>query len=159
MSFRIEPLPVATANRLREAATLVRVADEWPGAPCRACLRDAEVGDELVLVSFDPFDGWDAAEVSPYRSPSPIYLHRRDCSAEVDSAPIPDQLARRVLSVRAFDDRAMMLEGCVVDGADLATTLEELSERAGVARILVHNAGPGCFAAKVDVRPTSAAPR
>ncbi|MEZ5220607.1 MAG: DUF1203 domain-containing protein [Ilumatobacteraceae bacterium] len=151
MPFRIAPLPPSTAARLREAATVVRVADASPGYPCRACLRDAALGDELVLVSHDPFAGWDAAASSPYRSASPIYLHRRDCAADVDPDPVPDQLVRRRLSVRAFDERAMMLDGRVVDGVDLRATLDELAAVPGVAKVFVHNAGPGCFAAAVEV--------
>lgn len=151
MPFRIAPLPPSTAARLRETATVVRVADESPGYPCRACLRDVALGEELVLVSHDPFAGWDAAESSPYRSASPIYLHRRDCSADVDPDPVPDQLVRRRLSVRAFDERAMMLDGRVVDGVELHATLDELTAAPGVAKVFVHNAGPGCFAAVVEV--------
>lgn len=151
MPFHVEALPASVAARLRDTATVVRVADESPGYPCRACLRDAAVGEELVLVSHDPFAGWDAAESSPYRSASPIYLHRRDCSAEVDRAAVPDQLVRRRLSVRAFDERAMMLDGRVVEGVELATTLDELATLPGVAKVFVHNAGPGCFAAIVHI--------
>lgn len=151
MSYRIAPLPPSTAAGLREIAGVVRVADESPGYPCRACLRDAALGEELVLVSYDPFAGWDAAESSPYRSASPIYLHRRDCSADVDREPVPDQLVRRRLSVRAFDERAMMLDGRVVEGVDLHATLAELAGVPGVVKLFVHNAGPGCFAAAVDV--------
>jgi hypothetical protein len=151
MSYRIAPLSSSTAARLREAATVVRVADESPGYPCRACLRDAAIGEEVVLVSHDPFAGWDAAESSPYRSASAIYLHRHDCSADVDPAPVPDQLVRRRLSVRAFGEQAMMLDGRVVDGVDLATTLDELAAVPGVVKVFVHNAGPGCFAATVEL--------
>ena len=32
------------------------VADEKPSFPCRQCLRDAEIGEELLLVSYDPFE-------------------------------------------------------------------------------------------------------
>lgn len=151
MSYRIAPLSPSTAAHLRETATVVRVADESPGYPCRACLRDAAVGEELVLVAHDPFAGWAAAESSPYRSASPIYLHRRDCTADLDPAPVPDQLVRRRLSVRVFDERAMMLDGRVVDGVDLATTLDEMAAVPGVAKVFVHNAGPGCFAATVNL--------
>jgi hypothetical protein len=150
MSFRIAPLPAAEADRLRRGATIVRVADESPGYPCRACLRDAAIGDELVLVSYDPFAGWTAAEGSPYHSAGPIFLHRSDCSGDVDPSPLPDQLTRRRLSVRAYDSTAMMLDGRVTDGAELSNALVELSALPGVDRIHVHNAGPGCFAAAVE---------
>lgn len=138
----IEAIPSEIAARLRADATVVRVVDASPGYPCRQCLRDAEVGDEVVLVSYDPFD-----TDTPYRSASPIFLHRDDCSDRVDTAMVPDQLARRRLSVRTFDDAAMMLDGRVVDGAELAETLEELFAIPGAERVHIHNAGPGCFAA------------
>lgn len=140
--FTIEAVPADVAARLRADATVVRVADESPGYPCRQCLRDAEVGEELVLVSYDPFDA-----DSPYRSASPIFLHRHDCGDRVDTSAVPDQLERRRLSVRTFDDAAMMIDGRVVDGAELADTLDELLALPGAVRAHVHNAGPGCFAA------------
>jgi hypothetical protein len=151
MSFRILPLPAADADRLRRDATIVRLADESPGFPCRACLCDAAIGDELVLVSYDPFAGWDAATTSPYHSAGPVYLHRRDCSSDLDAAPLPAQLTSRRLSVRAYDAAAMMLDGRVVHGSELSTALDELSTLPGVDRIHVHNAGAGCFAAAVDL--------
>lgn len=140
--FTIEALPADVAARLRATATVVRVADESPGYPCRQCLRDAEVGEELVLVSYDPFE-----TDSPYRSASPVFLHSDDCSARRDRSPVPDQLASRRLSIRTFDSAAMMIDARVVDGADLADALEELLAIPGAERAHVHNAGPGCFAA------------
>jgi hypothetical protein len=142
--FTIEAVPADVAAHLRSTASVVRVADASPGYPCRQCLRDADVGDELVLVSYDPFDDVGG---SPYRSTSPIFLHRNDCRARRDTSAVPEQLARRQLSVRAFDAAAMMLDGRVVEGADLAATLDELLALPGAERIHIHNAGPGCFAA------------
>lgn len=150
MSFHVLPLPAPVAAELRAGATTVVVADESPGYPCRACLRDAAVGEELVLVSHDPFSGWGAGETSPYRSASPIFLHRRDCTDDVAADRVPDQLVRRQLSVRAFDEQAMMLDGRVVAGTDLEATLDEFAERAEITKVFVHNAGRGCFAATVE---------
>ena len=126
-------------------------ADESPGYPCRACLRDAAVGDELVLVSHDPFAGWAPADVSPYRSASPVFLHRDDCSDRVDAARVPLQLTGRTLSVRAYDERAMMRGGQVIDGVELEATLDEIARRGEIDRVFVHFAGPGCFAAAVQI--------
>ncbi len=149
--FSIAPIEATTATRLRATATIMRVADESPGYPCRQCLRDAELGEELVLVSYDPFEGF--GEHSPYRSASPVFLHRHDCRQRLDTARLPDQLTHRRLSLRAFDVEAMMLDGRVVDGADLAAALDELLSVDGVDRIHVHNAGPGCFAAIATATP------
>lgn len=143
--FTIDAIPADLAARLRAGATIVRVADESPGFPCRQCLRDAEVGEEVVLVSYDPFDG--LGDDSPYRAASAIFLHRYDCSDRRDPAAVPDQLTQRRLSVRTFDDAAMMLDGRVVHGTDLAATLDEMLGLPGASRAHIHNAGPGCFAA------------
>src|SRR2546428_8488251 len=72
--FRISPIDPAVADDLRASAGALYVADEDTGYPCRQCLQDAAIGDELVLVSYDPFSG-----ESPYRSASPIFLHRQSC--------------------------------------------------------------------------------
>lgn len=140
--FTIQAVSADVASHLRAGATVVRVADESPGYPCRQCLRDAEVGEELVLVSYDPFH-----TDSPYRSASPIFLHRHDCSDRFDASTVPDQLARRRLSIRTFDAAAMMLDGRVVDGACLAAALDQVLALPGAVLAHIHNAGPGCFAA------------
>lgn len=145
LTFTITPLDRETADRLRAAATVMRVADD-AGYPCRQCLRDADIGDELVLVAHDPFAGF-GDESSPYRCTSPIYLHRDDCSDRRDGSAVPDQLARRGLSLRTYDAAAMMLDGRVVEGADLADALAEILALPGAERVHIHNAGAGCFAA------------
>jgi len=148
-SFLVHPIDRATADRLRATATIVITADVSPGYPCRRCRRDAEVGEEVVLVSFDPFE----ADVdSPYRCAGPIYLHVEDCSARLDTTPLPRQLTSRRLSVRAFDRATMIVDAAVIDGDDLGDTIERVFADPEVERVHVHNAGPGCFAALVTRR-------
>jgi len=146
-TFQLVPIDPATADRLRAAHpdAPVFVADAYPGYPCRQCLRDAEVGDELVLVSYDPF-----TVTSPYRSASPIFLHRYPCSPPADVAVIPEQLAVRQLSVRAFDAAAMMLDAAVVPGIDLAATVRRFFGDDSTDHIHVHNATRGCWAVRVE---------
>ncbi|MCP5031930.1 MAG: DUF1203 domain-containing protein [Actinomycetia bacterium] len=74
-TFQIVPISAGDAQRLREAGGEVYLVDAVPGYPCRQCLQDAQIGEELILVSYDPF-GSD----SPYRSASPIFLHRVECA-------------------------------------------------------------------------------
>ena len=58
-------------------------------------------------------------------------------------APVP---ARHAASVRAAD---VMTQGRVIRGDDLANALDDLFADATVVEVHVHNAAPGCFAAKV----------
>jgi hypothetical protein len=106
----------------------------------------------VVLLSYDPFQ---TNAGTPYRQPGPIFVHAGPC-AYAPSESLPDQLTRRLLSVRAFDDGHVMLDGIVVEGADLEEAAEGLLRDDEVAYLHVHNAGPGCFAARIErARPPS----
>jgi Protein of unknown function (DUF1203) len=143
-TFAISPLSASVANDLRRTPNpIVYVADEFPGYPCRECLRDAEVGEELILVSHDPFE-----KQSPYRSSSPIFIHRVSCANNVDATEIPEQLQRRQLSVRAFDSEAMMTDAKVILGTELKSLLNELLSDPVTSYVDIHNASRGCWAAK-----------
>ena len=141
--FVIGGIDPAHADALRASGGIIYVADD-NGYPCRQCLRDAEIGDELILVSYDPFTG-----SSPYRSASPIFLHRSPCAPD-ESSEVPHQLARRTLSVRAFDIAEMMVDAALTDGADLSGTIQRLFSNAEVDHLHVHNEPRGCWAARVD---------
>jgi hypothetical protein len=122
------------------------VVDEAHAYPCRRCLRDAEPGERVVLLSYDPFV---ADSATPYRQPGPIYVHEHPCAYEA-SDRTPEQLARRVLSVRSFGSDDFMLGGAVIQGSELQETAGRLLADDAVAYLHVHNAGPGCFAVRID---------
>ncbi len=143
-TYHIHPISPADAEALRARGGEEYVADAKPGFPCRQCLRDAEVGEQMILVSHDPF-----ALDSPYRSASPIFLHREVCSTlePLDAPPL--QMTRRQLAVRAFDDRQMMIDAAVIDGVDLDATIQRLLIDDTAERLQVHFAARGCWAATV----------
>ncbi len=144
--YALKPLDAPEADRLRAAGGRSYIADSKPGYPCRVCLRDAEVGEELLLVSHDPF-----VADSPYRSASPIFIHSAPCDPEpgVSSSTLPTQLTLRQLSVRAFDDEAMMIDAAVIDGTELDVTLCSMFADDAVTTVHVHNAVRGCWATNV----------
>lgn len=143
--YVLEPIDATTAARLRGVGGERYVADSQPGYPCRVCLRDAEVGETLILVSHDPFE-----TDSPYRSASPIFVHESECTAPDDLTELPDQLTVRQLSVRAFDRDALIIEAAVVDGVDLDETLRRFFDDLQTELVHVHNAGRGCWATTVQ---------
>ncbi len=145
--FAVRPLPAPLPPfaPLPDGARTI-VADEADSYPCRRCLRDAEPGETVVLLSYDPFvDGAD----TPYRQPGPVFVHADACSYE-PTGELPAQLTRRLLSVRSFGADHLMLGGVVVQGAELETTVDRLLGDDTVSYLHVHNAGPGCFAARID---------
>jgi hypothetical protein len=128
------PLTPTTTKRV--------VADAPHDFPCRRCLTDAEPGEAVLLLSYDP---WTVD--SPYRQPGPVLVHERDC-ATVTTADLPEQQRRRLLSVRTFDAEGMARDAFLQAGSevDLAAVLDDPA----VSFVHLHNAGPGCFAARVD---------
>ena len=153
MRFQISGLPVAPFSPLfgLSDAELARqgivrhTADTSPGFPCRVSLRDAEVGETLLLLNYEHL-----AVATPYRSRYAIYVREHAEEARVALNEVPAVLRRRLLSLRAFDQRGMLLEADVADGSDIERLIEHMFERSEVSYLHVHNAKPGCFAARVD---------
>jgi hypothetical protein len=153
MSFRITGLPAENFAHLfalsdQELAVhdaVRRFADErTPGYPCRISLTDSAPGDELMLVNYEhhPVN-------SPYRMRFAVYVRKGEKTYDaVDE--VPDQLRIRMLAVRAFDAKAMMVGWELVDGHELEAGIERLFADRRSAYLHVHYAAPGCYAARID---------
>ena len=151
MNFRIVGLPVAPfaplfgldEHELAARGVVRRVADERPGFPCRVSLRDADVGETVLLLNYEhlPMPG-------PYRSRHAIFVreYAEEFAPEVNE--IPEMLSRRLLAVRAFDGSGMMVEADVVPGDAVAAVISQQLGNAAVDYVHLHNAKPGCFAAR-----------
>ena len=153
MDFRISGLPLASFAplfalsdaELAERDIVRKVADKKPGFPCRVSLRDADSGERLLLLNYEHLP-----VASPYRSRHAIYVRENATEAQLDVNEVPELLRTRLLSLRAFDDAGMMLCADVVQGRDSAPVIEQMLSRPEVRYLHVHNAKPGCFAARVD---------
>jgi uncharacterized protein DUF1203 len=121
------------------------VATRTPGFPCRVSLKDAAVGETLVLVPFahQPAD-------SPYKSSGPIFVREVARQASPAVNEVPEQLRQRLLSVRAYDAEALMADADVVEGLELESAVERFFGKPHVAYLHVHFARPGCYACRID---------
>jgi len=121
------------------------VADQPRGFPCRVSLREASVGERVLLLSYEhqPAD-------SPYRASGPIYVREDAVEATLAPNDVPDILRTRILSVRAYDDRHLMPASDVVDGTALETVVERLFADERVRYLHVHLAKAGCYACRID---------
>jgi hypothetical protein len=121
------------------------VVDAKPGYPDRIELRDAEPGQTVLLVNYthQPIE-------SPYRSSHAIFV--REGAAEtfdrVDE--VPESMRTRLLSLRAFDAKGMMLDADVIEGREIETVVARMFADPSVSYIHVHNAKRGCYAARID---------
>ena len=153
MSYVISGLDPASFQRLYglsdealAAEQVVRMtADSKPGFPCRVTLEDAEPGEVLLLLNYEHLP-----DASPYRSRHAIFVREGAETPALYIDEIPEQLATRLLSVRAFDRYAMMTNADVVEGNALEPLIETMFADPAVTYLHVHNARPGCFAARVD---------
>ncbi len=153
MSFRIQGLPAETfaplfslSDEALEARGILRkIADaRTPGYPCRVSLTDSRPGDELLLVNYEhhPVDG-------PYRMRFAIFVRKGEETFDAIDE-VPEQLRLRVLAVRAFDEKAMMVGWRLVEGRALEGAIEELFADSRAAYLHIHFAAPGCYAARVE---------
>jgi hypothetical protein len=153
MSFQISGLPLAefqplfTLSDAEFAARQIvrRIADVKPGFPCRVSLRDADVGERVLLLNYDHLP-----VASPYRSRYAIYVRENAREARLEVNQVPELLRTRLLSVRAFDDSGMLRAAEVSSGRELEPVVESMFGDAAVRYLHVHYAKPGCFAVKVD---------
>ncbi len=150
MAFQISSLPDSFAPlfRLTDAELAARgairqVVDESPGFPCRVSLRDAAVGETVILTHFEHH-----AVASPFRASHAIYVREGAAQAVLAANEVPATLRTRLLSLRAFDRDGMLVEADVVEGRELEPVIERLL--ANAAYLHIHFAKPGCFAARVD---------
>ncbi len=153
MPFQISALPVdrfehlfgADEDVLKAHGAKRMVADESPGFPCRISLQDAAFGESVLLLNFEH-----QPANSPYRSSHAIFIREHATQAQLRPDEVPEQLRIRLLSVRAFDDKGMMIDADVTEGIDLERMVEDMFAKTSVRYLHVHHAKPGCFGARID---------
>ncbi len=153
MPFQISALPAepfrhlfgADENELDAHGAQRLIADSHPGFPCRISLEDVHIGETVLLLNYEH-----QAATSPFRSRHAIFVREHAEEARLDPGDVPDQLRRRLLSIRAFDDHDMMIDADVVDGPDFEGPVEAMLANPKTHYLHVHNAKQGCYAARVD---------
>jgi hypothetical protein len=133
--FQMSETELATAN-----ATMM-TADNHSGYPCRAALDHAEPGERLLLINYEHLP-----ENSPYRASHAIFIRENAHAAAHYKNEIPDPIATRQISLRAFDANHMMIDAALIDGGDTKQTLETQFANPDVSYIHLHYATRGCFA-------------
>ena len=152
MSFQIHALPASefeplfklSDSELKERQATRMIVDAKPGYPCRVSLEDAEIGETIILVNFEHQSG-----NTPYQATHAVFAREHVQQAFPDVGDIPEVLASRLISIRAFDDKHFMVDADVVDGSCLGEAIPAMLQDAKVAYLHLHNARPGCFAARV----------
>jgi hypothetical protein len=153
MDFRISGLPVTQflplfgmAEPGLTAQGVIRcIADHYPGFPCRVSLRDAAVGDSVLLLNYEHL-----SVSGPYRSRHAIYVREYAVESRPAVNQVPDALRIRLMSVRAFDNGGLMVDADVVQGTSVDQVISRYLDHPQVAYLHLHNAKRGCFAARAQ---------
>ncbi len=153
MSYRVTGLNAApfvhlyglTDAALRELGVQRVVVDARPGYPDRIEMRDAEVGEKLLLLNHvcQPAD-------TPYRASHAIFIREGALETYDRVDEIPEVMRGRLLSLRAYDASGQMLDADVVEGRDCEPLIRRLFENSDVAYIHAHNARRGCYSGRID---------
>jgi len=139
------PLFSLTDDELLARGARRCVVDAKPGYPCRVSLRDAEIGEKVILLTHThhPVDG-------PYQASGPIYVRESAEPARLEPGEVPEVVGGRLLSLRAYNAKGLMRAAEVFEGHELEQQIERLFADPKVAYLHVHNARPGCFSCRVD---------
>jgi hypothetical protein len=153
MSFRItglSPEPFRLLYGLSDEELASRgakryVADHKPGFPDRIEMRDADVGETLLLLNHicQPAD-------TPYRASHAIFIREGAENTYDRIDEVPEVMRTRLLSMRAYDALGMMLDADVVDGRQTEAVIDRFFLSTQVAYIHVHNAKRGCYSGRID---------
>jgi Protein of unknown function (DUF1203) len=149
--FRIRGLPAdefrhlfALSDSELEEQFARRMVADGAGNPCRVSLSDAQSGDALILVNYEHH-----RVVTLYRSAFAIFV--REGEQQFDAIDqIPDQLRKRVLSLRGYDKSGMLQRAELVEGQQAELGIHSVLAHHDVAYVHAHFAKHGCYAALIE---------
>lgn len=153
MAFRISglcPTPFQAFYGLPDEELAARgikryTVDAQPGFPDRIEMKDAEVGQCVLLLNHvhQPAN-------TPYRASHAIFVREGATQAYDAVDQIPESMRSRLLSLRAFSDDGMMIDADVAQGTALESVIMRMFANPAVNYIHAHNAKQGCYAGRID---------
>jgi hypothetical protein len=121
------------------------IADAKPGFPDRIEMRDADLREPLILVNYQH-----QSADTPYRASHAVFV-REGAQQRYDACDeIPQVLARRTISLRAFDADHWMVAAELYEGRQLKAGIRRLLGQPEVAYLQAHYAVRGCYAARIE---------
>ena len=149
MTFRITGLPLTqfqhlfglSDEALASKGAKRYIANSKPGFPDRISMRDAELGETLLLLNYlhQPAD-------TPYRATHAIFVSEAAKQTYDVEGEVPEVLRVRPISLRAYDDAHMMVTGVLAHGDDVEKEIKKLLTNPETSYIHAHNATRGCYA-------------
>jgi len=137
--FSMNDQQLQTHRAIRETVSA------YPGTPCRVSLKDAQIGEEVVLLNFEH-----QKANTPFRASHAIYVRESADQFRAEPNQVPSLLMERTLSIRAFNDSHWMIDAEIATGLKIQETITKLFTNDNVSYLQLHTAHLGCFLAGVD---------
>ncbi|MDH4574160.1 hypothetical protein CUR86_18220 [Salinicola acroporae] len=87
---------------------------------------------------------------SPYRATGPVFVGEGATRRVYRGGGVPPSLAKRSLSLRAYDAKGFLSAATLCHGSDVSTEIDALLEDERTDSLHVHYSAPGCFACLVE---------
>lgn len=148
-AFRIHVIPSEVLDAVRVAGAdangspVARVTGVTGREPLRCCLRNARIGEEMILFNYEP-----PLPPSPYREIGAVYVHAHaaECDGPADLTSYPAEWIGRSQVLRAYDERGWIHPATTThDGRDPAKSIAEVLAQPGVVEVHSRNIAYGCY--------------
>jgi hypothetical protein len=148
-AFRIIPLASEFVDRIRCTMTddfghSLRVTTSTDRNPCRFTLQLTSPGEELILLSYSPFN-----RDHPYREIGPIFIRRQGDVGYTDLNRFPPELDPTKRVFRAYN-LAEEIVDARVGTTEPEALIDELFRNSAVNCIHVRSLTHGCFTFKIE---------
>jgi len=146
--LRVDALAHDDLARIRARGTddfdnplIVTVVDSAGGTPLRCCLREANIGERVVLIAYQP-----ATVGGPYAEVGPVFIHAEACEGYTDAHRYPDSFRQRRQLLRAYDADGRIVDAMIAQNGDEAEGgCAAFFARPDVAYIHSRNVLYGCY--------------
>src|SRR6478672_8690178 len=152
MSYRIKGIDPAPYRHLfglpdeeLESRGVVRMTVSDPTFPCRVSLTDRAIGEKVLLLNHVSHD-----VANPYRATHAIFVTETEQEPAEYVDEVPPVFVPRVLSLRGFNKDGMMADALLTQPGEAEAGILKLFENPEIETIHAHNAGRGCFSAKIE---------
>lgn len=132
-------------EELAEQGIVRMTVTEKPSFPCRVSLTDRDLGEKVLLLNHVSHD-----VANPYRASHAIFVTETDQEPAEYLDEVPPVFAPRVLSLRGFDKAGMMADAMLTQPGEADAGIRKLFADPEIVMIHAHNAGRGCFSAKIE---------
>jgi Protein of unknown function (DUF1203) len=144
-TFSIRAIPTDALERVRASGvdvsgTPVERLRAEGGEPLRCCLRNASLGEALILFGYEPPIG-----KSPYREIGAVFAHAERCSGPASEESYPAAWRGKPQVLRAYDCRGWIHDARVHDGANPEAEIARFLADPDVEQLHSRNVAYGCF--------------